>query len=257
MTRMLCIFAISFLLLQACKTGNNGTTEETKKSTSDTAGAYALVGSYKGDFGGAPIFITINFSNGKQAAGYNVHKGLRRNIKGDIAHDGSNWVLTLTEPGDNPYDGKFTITFNADASNGSGTWTPNNAKATSEKKFQLEKFNSRAAYEMGANSQYPFLGYFSAYENAGSISFEEDGTVKMTYYPKVNDSTLAQQAIEVTGSWSNNPQQPKLVTVNWKTNSGWSHKSSLFNIEMEKSEGSDESYLSAIVCDSLRFVPGP
>ncbi|RAJ85563.1 hypothetical protein CLV59_102268 [Chitinophaga dinghuensis] len=256
MTRMLCIFAIGLFLLQACKTGN-GTTEEAKKNTSDSAGSYALVGTYKGDFGGAPIFITINFSNGKQAAGYNIHKGLRRNIKGEIVRDGSNWVLSLTEPGDNPYDGKFTITFNADANSGNGTWTPNNIKATAEKKFQLEKMKSGEPYNEGMRSQYPFLGYFSAYENSGTIVFEEDGTVKMTYYPKVNDSTLAQQAIEVTGSWSNNPQQPQQVTVNWKTNSGWSQKSSLFKIEMEKGEETNNSYLSAIVCDSLRFVPGP
>src|SRR5688572_14078880 len=65
-------------------------------------------GTYIGDFKGSPIAITLNYVSDKHVTGYNVHKGLTRNVSGTIEAKEDGLHLQLSEPGNNPYDGVFS-----------------------------------------------------------------------------------------------------------------------------------------------------
>jgi hypothetical protein len=76
---------------------------------------------YTGDFGGDPIYITINYCSGSKVAGYNTHKGLRRNISGTITNNGGNYTIVLSEPGDHEFDGVFTIKMDTSLATATGS----------------------------------------------------------------------------------------------------------------------------------------
>ena len=55
-------------------------------------------GTYTGDFKGSPISITLNYVSDNHASGYNIHKGLTRNVSGSIEAASSGLHLLLSEP---------------------------------------------------------------------------------------------------------------------------------------------------------------
>src|SRR2546430_2015280 len=87
-----------------------------------------LEGAYVGNFGGSDIRIILTHVTGKHATGYNLHKGLRRNINGTMQQTGNTFTFVLNEPGDHPFDGKFSFTIDTITFILSGTWTPLNNK---------------------------------------------------------------------------------------------------------------------------------
>jgi hypothetical protein len=98
-----------------------------------------LLGKYKGDFGGKTITIVLEKLNktDNTILGFNKVGENKRPLKGTFekADDGYSYVLELSEPGDDKWDGKFFIM--ASENELSGTWTSNNGK--SEKEFKLQK----------------------------------------------------------------------------------------------------------------------
>src|SRR5829696_6629260 len=66
-------------------------------------------GTYIGDFKGSPIAITLNYVSDNHASGYNIHKGLTRNVSGTVEASENGLHLVLEEPGNNQYDGKFDL----------------------------------------------------------------------------------------------------------------------------------------------------
>ena len=70
-----------------------------------------LSGMYIGDFAGSDIRIVISFVSHNHAVGYNIHKGLQRNISGTLKEEMHEVILELNEPGDHEFDGVFTLTF--------------------------------------------------------------------------------------------------------------------------------------------------
>jgi hypothetical protein len=87
---------ISGLLLStSCSSGtdatkNNVTTEKTSVDSVSTEEWFpqtdfdTLKGLYTGDFGDGFINIVLTYVNDKKAIGYNVHKGLQRNVSGSV-----------------------------------------------------------------------------------------------------------------------------------------------------------------------------
>ena len=86
------------LLIASCKekeapkevlTINNIPAEipETDKFDYDT-----LKGMYTGDFGGSDIRIILNYVSQNNAIGYNIHKGLQRNLSGNVSRSGDSWL---------------------------------------------------------------------------------------------------------------------------------------------------------------------
>ncbi|NIG52331.1 hypothetical protein [Chitinophaga sp. Cy-1792] len=243
------------IALSSCHSGRSTAPAKDSTATDSIKDVYAaLKGTWSGDFGGSPIFITVNFANGKQAAGYNIHKGLRRNIHGAMKKDGDNWLLELTEPGDNPYDGRFAINITGNGQQLKGNWTPLNEKNTSAKSFVLSKEVHTE------NEGFDFFDSYDGDHGEGILTFRRDGSCELQFYPKVNDSTRAEQATIVRGTWQKVKGNHEKITVIWKTNSIWTDKSTTFDVAFypnDQDHPEKGGYATEFKSDSLSFYHMP
>ena len=123
--------------------------------------AIVMLGTWKGEMSGKDLTIVIEKIDGNEIFGYNTLGDTRRDLTGTFT-DGSwdqpcskAYEATLNEPGDDEWDGVFTIKFvgyeaeeetvdgdlgcvgSLIGSEGMGKWKPNNGKAA--KDFQLLK----------------------------------------------------------------------------------------------------------------------
>lgn len=242
----------AMLLFFACKpAADKGSVQA---ANDDSLALTKLQGTYMGDFGGAPIYVTLNYANGKQVAGYNVHKGLRRNLRGEVKKDNDNWIISLSEPGDHPYDGKFDLTFDHLFAKGKGTWTPLNSTTLKEKSFVFEKSANKEdeSYGMHGNTFNEFL--IGADNSKSDIRFSTDGSCILQLYEKVNDSTFADQMIKVKGTYQKSDDSTLIIS--WEKNTHFKERTSTGN--MLNSERTDAgSYYYGVRIDTLEFVQGP
>lgn len=182
----------------------------------DTFPYDTLQGMYMADFGGSPIRIIINYVSGKNAIGYNIHKGLQRNIMGKVTRSGDSIQIVLAEPGDNEYDGVFTLNFVGIDKAPKGKWVANNKKIRSQT-FTLKKVeaNNKEKKE-GEIDITNFASVFAQMSDSiGEYNFLDDGLVILKYYPNNDLSWDQQQFKELKGSWE---LEGKNVTINWEPN---------------------------------------
>lgn len=100
-----------------------------EQSTSNVADA---IGTYSGLFGKDQLTIVIESIDANGVVkGYDEVKGNKRALTGNCSEN--NFVLN--EPGDDKWDGVFTMTYSAESLKGS--WKANNGKSTKE--FELKK----------------------------------------------------------------------------------------------------------------------
>ena len=173
-----------------------------------------LRGMYIGDFGGSDIRIILNYVSGSNAIGYNIHKGLTRNISGKVERKGESILLKLAEPGDHEYDGVFELVFEGIDKEPSGTWNSNSGEI-SGKSFSLKKLE-QAKTEGDEITSYNFSRYFGFLSDTlGNYHFDKDGLCRYEYYPKDEEGKDADQMIEVAGSWS---LTDSIVVIEWQPN---------------------------------------
>jgi hypothetical protein len=182
-----------------------------------------ILGTYKGDFGGNPIYITINYCSSNKIAGYNVHKGLRRNLSGSISDKGNKLDIKLAEPGDHEFDGVFSLVMDTSLTKASGSWKPVNNKSLTEKQLTITKLEREGSY----------IGHYPG--DHSDIEFASDGSCILNYYEKTTDSTFSQQMITLRGTWEKKSNEK--ILVSWQPNSAYSQRSTEFTIEY--SEGDD------------------
>lgn len=201
-----------------------------------------LVGSYEGDFGGSPIRININFASNKHATGYNIHKGLVRNISGSVTEDSNSIFLSLAEPGENKYDGVFNLTVNREDLKMSGTWTPNdeNLKA---KDFSLERMGKEFLKNPHTHLSDDFIREHLSYvgDTIGDFSFFEDGLVKYEYYPFKDDKDYIEQMEIIRGNWSFHDDTT--ILINWEKNTAFPDRNSHLKIREFQYEDYSSPYL--------------
>ncbi len=200
-----------------------------------------ITGLYMGDFGGSPIYITINYAKDRNIAGYNTHKGLRRNLSGELEKDGNGWLLKLREPGDHPFDGVFTIRFNDNFSEGKGNWQPAHADSLSEKDFVLKR------YEQDKSGKGLQGGYYTA-EHA-DILLEDDGSCVLQYYPEVSPGVYAEQLLIVRGTWSS---KGDTAHVSWQLNEQFGKRQSTFIYYSSATE--DDYYEERLEGEGFKFT---
>lgn len=239
------ILIANMILLAACGSGTSGAKEET--TVQKAAYPADIKGTYKGDFGGSPIFITVNYYNGKNVAGYNVHKGLRRNIHGTMQPSGNSWILTLAEPGDNPYDGNFKLIFSNDFKSAEGKWTPLNTASLKEKQFTLNLVEKKEVNESFSLEDDMLSG------DHCDILFRTDGSCEFNYYDKVTDSTFSDQMNTVRGTWE---RKGNKVLVAWQPNEQFQKRASEFELVFEKNDDGSQ-YLRNMKGEGREFYYGP
>lgn len=180
-----------------------------------------LKGMYTGDFGGSDIRIILNYVSQSNAIGYNIHKGLQRNLSGTISRSGDSIEIILNEPGENEYDGVFTLSFIGNDLKPTGNWISNSGKI-SEKSFSLEKA-IRPKNDGNTLTSLNFANRIDMLlDSLGHYYFSDDGMCRYEYYP---DTEGAQQMIEILGSWS---FEKDILTIDWQKNNQFKNSKSIF-----------------------------
>jgi len=184
-----------------------------------------LKGSYIGDFAGSDIRINITYVSNKNVVGYNIHKGLFRNISGKVRETADSILLNMDEPGDNKFDGSFQIVVLKSDLSMNGTWVPFR-KELSKKAFSLDKVELSKDDKTLTNSNFADYFYYVS-DSIGSLYFEPGGFVKYSYYPKTDNLNYADQLEEIKGSWS---VKGKTLTINWLENLVFPTRKSVFKV---------------------------
>ena len=191
-----------------------------------------LKGLYSGLFDGTPISISINYVSGKNVSGYNVHKGLKRNVRGTLEPMGSLFKLMLDEPGSNQYDGHFELFVDTASYKGQGTWTPKNDPYLKKKNFTFAR-QQKVEYNELAASWGDTL--------SRTMVLKEDGAAIFNYY--TNKGTPQEQLESFGGNWQ---QKKDSVLVYWQPNTVFPSRRSGFRIMYDRAEGDTITYLSGL-----------
>jgi hypothetical protein len=240
---LICGLLLSLLLsATACTnkkaTANGGASNDQAYAdslfTTDT-----LKGIYIGDFGGSDIRIVLNYISENHVVGYDLHKGLQRNLTGKLKMRANTVDMELTEPGDNPYDGVFKISIDKKTFVMKGSWKPNNSKMAT-RLFTLKKIepvlhdkiedSKDVVIDFENFTQY----FYEVSDSIGSIKFEDDGLCLYQYYPEHDEVERKEQLIEIKGSWS---LKDNHVLIDWKKNTVFPNRQSLFEIISEEDYG--------------------
>lgn len=186
-----------------------------------------LRGMYSGDFGGSEIRIILNYVSSSNVIGYNIHKGLQRNLNGKVTRNNDTVRMVLNEPGDHKFDGVFTLTFIGDDHKPTGKWEHKDGKIGS-KKFKLTKMIRPEKDDSENITSYNFADYFGAvYDTLGSYTFGDDGLVSYKYYPKTDDVNRVEQLKEIRGSWN---LKDSTLSIDWQPNKLFKTKQTKFTI---------------------------
>lgn len=232
---------IAAALFCACKSTTSSPPATDSTAAEATEFISNVIGLYSGDFGGSNIYITINHAKNRHIGGYNVHKGLRRNLSGTYDLSEKGFTATLNEPGDHPFDGKFVLDFSFDGKTATGTWTPNNKSAAKAKTFTLKQVSDDKA---------EYKDYIVNADHRDLV-FSKDGSVTLNYYEKVTDSTFAQQMTTLKGTWE---KQGEDLVVTWgKTNVAIPTKYRL----QWAGEGEERYFEGFLDTDSTQYWVGP
>lgn len=169
-----------------------------------------LIGGYEGKFGSGLITVVFNYVNGNIVSGYEIHKGIRRNLNGTLVQDGNNISLELKEPGTYVMDGKFSLKMDTSASYITGNWKAFKAGQSPEKALDLKR-HERDSTETSYDEYTDWRGEIGT---DTTLEFAGDGYCEFQFYPKAaQDSNV--QAIVVKGSYV---RSGKTFRIEWQRN---------------------------------------
>ncbi len=246
-----CILCISMLSLFACQqtkkdavpqpvTDSMATSNIDDILLNSTYNTTQLQGIYTGQFDGSPISIAVNYISGKNVSGYNVHKGLKRNVHGTLEPLGRQFKLMLDQPGDNKYDGHFDLFIDTASFTGQGTWTPKNDSTLKKKNFTLVR-KKEDDYNQLASSWTDTL--------SRTIQLKDDGAAVFSYY---NYKGTPQEQLEtIMGSWQ---QKKDSVILFWQPNTIFPSRHSSFYILKEHGDNDTTSYVSGLRGENADWI---
>jgi len=168
------------------------------------------IGTYSGHYSKGLLTMAINYISGNIASGYDIHKGLRRNLNGSVESKDGRLEFVLKEPGGNPYDGTFYLSLDTAADKISGKWVPADSKMAKEGPLEL----ARTTYA----SNMPDLDNCEWTNDLGTLQFGEEGVCTLQYYPgedSVNIADANAQQITVKGSYE---VKGDTIRIDWQRN---------------------------------------
>lgn len=217
--RLMRLYLLIFMILGAgvtsCDSGNTIVPAETETTDSLVVEDFerfedwdTLQGNYIADFGDSKIRINIDYINPFKVIGYNIHKGLQRNLSGEVSEDAQFIHILLNEPGDHEYDGVFDLFYEKETGDLTGSWEPNSPKLKS-KDLQLRKLDmENETVDWNGNdilTIQSFIGVFNgAYDVSGNgkyIYFENGGRVFIEYYESLDSLNRSEQMERIFGAW--------------------------------------------------------
>lgn len=222
-------FTLCLLIAASC---GNDSSSKTPSGTADgdtlayvdpgTFDFDTICGIYSGKFGNNELRLVINFASEGHAVGYNIVKGLQRNICGKVKLLPETVEMELAEPGDDKNDGVFKLSMNRSTLQFTGTWTPNDKKLK-PRTFTLDRYLEPVAEDevTSANIAY-YLSYIG--DTSGNfLAFEDDGYCTYEYYPGGNFD----QKEEINGTWAFREQR---IFIEWEPNPIFPSRSSVFSL---------------------------
>ena len=215
-----------FLLFFFFSCGNDSSSEVVVKGQTAVrlpVSPKKLEGMYSGEFKGSPLTVVLTRVSDKHAIGYNMHKGVTRNLTGVVAFTEGRLNLYLVEPGDSRYDGAFHLSIDTSNWKGEGSWT---SFVTDTK--VLFRFRKRDIPKEEEGQV--FVDAF-----ANFITLKSDGTCFFNY---LDDSTTAAPPLILTGRYKKDQSK---ITIHWKKNPLFPTGKSVFYLFSEKAFKS-ESY---------------
>jgi hypothetical protein len=147
--------------------------------------------------------LVINYLSGNTVSGYDLHKGLRRNLLGQVELQGGVLNMTLKEPGGNPYDGTFFLSLDTATGKITGKWTPSDPTKASPGPLSLSKKNIPDLEDRFSSS---WMG------SLGDLNFFTDGTCMLEYYPSKDSNA---QLMTVRGNYVQNKDT---FRIEWQRN---------------------------------------
>src|SRR5579859_2069918 len=116
--------ALLALSLFACHQGQPAASGNAPGISQQLANSITTGGTWTGHYSKGLLTLAINYISGNIASGYDIHKGLRRNLNGSVEQKGGRLEFVLREPGGNPYDGTFYLSLDTATDKISGKWDP-------------------------------------------------------------------------------------------------------------------------------------
>ncbi len=173
-------------------------------------------GVYTGDFKGSPISIVLNYVSNLHASGYDVHKGVNRNLSGIVEFTDGKLHLYLVEPGNSRFDGEFHLELDTAKWKGVGSWKP--FVSGKEVSFKLKK-------QVTKDGDYgqTFIDSLSNY-----ITLKPDGSCTYNY---LTDTTNTGQQLTIRGNYK---KEKNTVTIYWQKNTVYPLGKSVFKLVTEK-----------------------
>lgn len=172
------------------------------------------MGIYTGQFSKGLITVVINYISGHTVSGYDIHKGLRRNINGRVTQQGDQLNFVLKEPGNNPFDGTFSFALDTVKWKIKGKWTPIDSAKMPVRQLALYRKTDR---------EIEFAGGWVAGRDS-TLYLSVDGTCSFEWYERPEDSTSQLITLKgnyfVTGKecrieWEKNNHFPSMKLTLW------------------------------------------
>lgn len=204
MTRPLsCSAALLALILFACRQPQL----QAVASPPADAGIYdspaaAIPGQYAGQYSKGILRLVINYVSGNTVSGYDIHKGLRRNLNGQVERKDGLFQFVLKEPGGNPYDGTFYLQLDPASGKMTGNWIPTDSTKAHAGELHLERSSGKGEDEVLES----WVG------ELGDLRFQLDGTVTLKYHPTEDENS---QLAIVHGSYEH---QGDTFRIEWQRN---------------------------------------
>ena len=216
--RQLIGFCIITLVIFSC---SDKTSQVTKiNNASNSARLYLpsypvnkFEGSYSGAFSKGFITINLNYVQGKTASGYEIQRGVRRNLNGTLQPNGKSFLFTMKEPGTETSDGIFQFSIDTSRFILNGTWKSMDTSVIASIPVSLKKqpTKTEANYENELGTWLPQKG---AFRKDTTLDFSPLGICEYKFYQFPGDSTS--HIISVKGSYIRNKDS---VFIDWQKNS--------------------------------------
>ena len=161
------------------------------------------MGIYTGQFSKGLITVVINYISGRTVSGYDIHKGLRRNINGQVTQQGDQLNFVLKEPGNNPFDGTFSFALDTVNWKIKGKWTPIDSAKMPVRQLALSR---------KTEAETDFVGSWVTGRDS-TLTLNNDGTCAFELYERPADSTS--QLIRIKGNYSISGKECR---IEWEKN---------------------------------------
>jgi hypothetical protein len=251
----LILFSISVLLL-SCNSKKKEQKEIINSSNSIENSSFfnldTLKGIYYGDIEEHPFRIVINYISNKHVIGYDVFKGLQRNIIGTFSEENDKIKIILNEPGDLQTDSKYEIEINKKDFNTIGKKFSIQSKKNITN-FKLKKLNVSTEWEEENAKDVNFYNnenftyyFYSVEDSIGTIDFNENGLCTYSEITKINEEEYNEELNMIKGNWKIKNGN---LSIEWKENSFFP---TLSKFKLIKDPESD--YYYKIVGENREFI---